>query len=64
MGIPDDILDEYTDCEDMNTPGMLRISFGIYNTEEEVDEFLEALPGAMETAGKEMKKYGRAEIGF
>ena len=24
----------------MNTPGMIRVSFGIYNTEEEVDEFL------------------------
>ena len=27
----------------MNTPGMIRVSFGIYNTEEEVDKFLEIL---------------------
>ena len=27
----------------MKTPGMIRVSFGIYNTEEEVDLFLEAL---------------------
>ena len=32
------------------TAGMIRISFGIYNTEEEVDEFLEFLPKAMAEA--------------
>ena len=27
---------------------MIRVSFGIYNTEEEVDKFLEILPKAIE----------------
>ena len=64
MGIPDEDLRDFADCDDMNTPGMLRISFGVYSTEEEVDEFLEALSGAMETAKKEMDNYIKAEIGF
>lgn len=44
MKISDDGLEEYVDCVDGKTPGMIRISFGIYNTEEEVDKFLEKLP--------------------
>ena len=64
MGIPDDELGEYAACEDLNTPGMLRVGFGIYNTEEEVDEFLEALSQAMADAKKEMAKCIKAEIGF
>jgi cysteine sulfinate desulfinase/cysteine desulfurase-like protein len=35
---------------------MIRISFGIYNTEEEVDQFLEALPKAIEEANKEIQR--------
>ena len=35
-------------CIDAKTPGMIRASFGIYNTEAEVDEFLEMLQKAME----------------
>ena len=35
---------------------MIRVSFGIYNTEEEVDKFLEILPKAMETAKEEQSK--------
>ena len=34
---------------------MIRISFGIYNTEEEVDRFLEVLPKAIEEAKKEVE---------
>lgn len=40
MNIPDDQLEWYVECTDGKTPGMIRVSFGIYNTEAEVDEFL------------------------
>ncbi len=40
MGISDEEAKGYINCMDMKTPGMIRISFGIYNTEEEVDQFL------------------------
>jgi selenocysteine lyase/cysteine desulfurase len=40
MGISDEEAKGYVNCMDMKTPGMIRISFGIYNTEEEVDQFL------------------------
>ena len=40
MHIPENQLEGFIDCESANTPGMIRVSFGIYNTEEEVDEFL------------------------
>ncbi len=29
--------------DDFSMPGMVRVSFGIYNTEEEVDTFLDAV---------------------
>ena len=50
MNIPDDSLDQYEECGDLFTPGMIRISFGIYNTEEEVDRFLQALESVMDIA--------------
>jgi selenocysteine lyase/cysteine desulfurase len=40
MGISDDEAKGYINCMDLKTPGMIRVSFGIYNTEEEVDQFL------------------------
>ena len=43
MGISDEQASTYENCIDMNTPGMIRVSFGIYNTEEEVDRFIEIL---------------------
>ena len=43
MGISDEQASTYENCIDMNTPGMIRVSFGIYNTEEEVDKFIEIL---------------------
>ena len=55
MGIPDSQLHHYENCADANTPGMIRISFGIYNTEEEVDEFLDILPEALAAAREEQK---------
>lgn len=50
MGIPDFLVETFENCTDAQTPGMIRVSFGIYNTEEEVDKFLEVLPAAMEAA--------------
>ena len=32
------------------TPGMIRVSFGIYNTEEEVEQFLKVLAQAIPAA--------------
>ena len=65
MGIPEEQLNEFEECTDVNTPGMIRISFGIYNTEEEVDRFLEMLPEMIETAKYEVEtKYSRAEPAY
>ena len=50
MGIPDDEIQDFKKCTDAKTPGMIRVSFGIYNTEAEVDEFLRILPLAIEKA--------------
>lgn len=61
MGIPDERLQEFEECTDVNTPGMIRVSFGIYNTEEEVDKLLELLPEAIQAAKKEAETYSRAE---
>lgn len=64
MGIPDSELAGFVECVDVNTPGMIRVSFGIYNTEEEVDEFLKILPKAMEEAKTDMEHYSRAEPAY
>ncbi len=57
MNIPDSMLEGFEGCASSKTPGMVRVSFGIYNTEEEVDEFLKILPEAVEAAKEEQKKY-------
>ena len=64
MHIPDDTLDQFDSCGAMNTPGMIRVSFGIYNTEEEVDEFLRVLPEALAkvTTPDYLKDYGNVRI--
>ena len=54
----------FVECVDVNTAGMIRISFGIYNTEEEVDEFLELLPKAIEMAHEDVNFYSRAEPAY
>ena len=51
MHIPEDDLRGFVKCRDANTPGMIRVSFGIYNTEEEVDSFLEILEKVSKEAG-------------
>ena len=58
---PEMALEAYGSCEDVHTPGMIRVSFGIYNTEEEVDELLEILPEAIEAAKEETEKLNSRE---
>ena len=48
MGIPDEETESFVGCDSTKTPGMIRVSFGIYNTEEEVDQFLEILKEALQ----------------
>ena len=40
---------------------MIRVRFGIYNTEEEVDAFIESLPRAIEAAKKDQEEQNNAE---
>lgn len=51
-GLSDEEVHQFAECSDVNTPGMIRVSFGIYNTEEEVDYLLKVLPDAIEQAKK------------
>ncbi|MBR2524683.1 MAG: aminotransferase class V-fold PLP-dependent enzyme [Clostridiales bacterium] len=48
MGIDEQEAMGFIGCDSAKTAGMIRASFGIYNTEEEVDEFLEILAQALE----------------
>jgi selenocysteine lyase/cysteine desulfurase len=59
-GLTDEEVHNFEECSDMNTPGMIRVSFGIYNTEEEVDYLLEVLPKAI----KEAKNTDGAKLGL
>ena len=62
LGVPDEEVPFYESCEGPYTPGMIRISFGIYNTEEEVDAFLEMLPAAMEAAKQEQYEHNHSQF--
>ena len=62
LGVPDDEVSAYESCEGPYTPGMIRVSFGIYNTEEEVDAFLELLPKAIEAAKKEQEEHNNSQF--
>ena len=53
MGISDETAKSFINCSDVNTAGMVRVSFGIYNNEEEVDKFLALMPSVMEAAKAE-----------
>lgn len=53
MGISDEKAKSFINCSDVNTAGMVRVSFGIYNNEEEVDRFLALMPSVMEAAKAE-----------
>lgn len=48
MGVSNEQARIYEGCDSAKTPGMIRVSFGIYNTEEEVDEFLRLLDQTLE----------------
>lgn len=50
MGISDETAKSFETCTDANTAGMIRVSFGIYNNEEEVDQLLNLMPKAMKDA--------------
>ncbi len=50
MGISDEKAKSFANCTDANTAGMVRVSFGIYNTEEEIDKMLDIMPAAMQAA--------------
>ena len=64
MDIPDEVARGFVECTDVNTAGMIRVSFGIYNTEEEVDEFLAALPEAVKQGKVDAEHYSRAEPAY
>ena len=50
MKLDDAEIESFANCTDMKTAGMVRISFGIYNTEEEVDQFLAMMPEIMKVS--------------
>lgn len=60
MGQTDEDVHGFAECADANTAGMVRVSFGIYNTEAEVDEFLAAMPDAIEQAKSDVQFYSNA----
>ena len=57
MGIPEEEQKGLVECDDSGTPGMIRVSFGIYNTEEEIDEFLEILSQAIDICKEEISAF-------
>ena len=64
MKVTEDEARGFVECVDVNTAGMIRISFGIYNTEDEVDKFLEILPDAISQAKEDASFYSRAEEAY
>ena len=50
MDLTDSEIAIFANCSDIKTAGMVRISFGIYNTEEEVDQFLAMMPEIMKVS--------------
>jgi selenocysteine lyase/cysteine desulfurase len=57
LGVSDEDAKFFVECGDAGTPGMIRVSFGIYNTEEEVDEFLAAVSEAADICRTEITAY-------
>ncbi len=62
MGYADDEMESFEGCTDFKTPGMIRVSFGIYNTEEEVDTFLEVLREQIEWIKQHNKELDAKEL--
>ncbi len=52
MGISDKTAKGFANCDDANTAGMVRISFGAYSTEADLDYFFEQIPTVMNQARK------------
>ncbi len=50
MGIDDETAKGFENCTDAKTAGMVRLSFGIYNNEDEVESFLALMPKVMAEA--------------
>jgi selenocysteine lyase/cysteine desulfurase len=59
MGISDEKARSFENCSDVNTAGMVRVSFGIYNNEDEVQQFLDLMPTVM-TEAMEVQKNSTA----
>lgn len=55
MGISDEKARSFENCSDVNTAGMVRVSFGIYNNEDEVQQFLDLMPNVMAKAMEQQK---------
>ena len=64
MGISNEEAKTFENCIDMKTPGMIRVSFGIYNTEEEVDEFLKVLGNLIDESRETTKLTADAVPGY
>lgn len=63
MGISDEKARSFENCSDVNTAGMVRVSFGIYNNEDDVDKFLDLMPTVMAKA-MEAQKASTAEPAY
>ena len=57
LGLTDEDVQGFKECGDSGTQGMIRVSFGIYNTEEEVDQFLEMVKQAREICMEEITNF-------
>ena len=57
LGVSDEEAKGFLECGDSGTPGMIRVSFGIYNTEEEVDEFLKLMDGCVKVCKEEITAF-------
>ena len=57
LGVSDEEAKGFLECGDSGTPGMIRVSFGIYNTEEEVDEFLKLMDECVKVCKEEITAF-------
>ncbi len=72
MKIDETEIYHFQNCTDIKTAGMVRISFGIYNTEEEIDQFLAMMPEIMKVSDNKTylleqgggREYGEGELEF
>lgn len=55
MGVSDEEARGFENCTDLKTAGMVRLSFGIYSNEEEVDQFIKILPQVVKEAAQLQK---------